>query len=72
MIYLANIITKTKLKVSSFFNITSDFNSVDKNIPTLIIGWKETKELFPNQNILDNRIDEYIYWTFSKREKRYK
>lgn len=72
MIYLANIITKTNIKVSSFFNITSDFNSVDKNIPTLIIGWKETKEIFPNQNILDNKIDGNIYWTFSKREKRYK
>jgi hypothetical protein len=72
MEYIANIITKGKIKNSLFFNITSDFNNINKNIPTLIIGWEETKKLFPNQNILDNKINEHIYWTFSKREKRHK
>lgn len=72
MEYIANIITKSKMEVSSFFNVTSDFESVNKNIPTLIIGWSETKQLFPEQDILEHKISDNIYWTFSKREKRYK
>lgn len=71
MRYIGNIITKGRLEMGAFFNITSDFNSVDTNIPTLIIGWSEVKELFPNQNILENRITDNISWTFSKREKRH-
>ena len=71
MKYLANIITDSKIEVSSFFNISTDFETVDKNIPTLIIGWRKTQSIFPNQNILDKKINENTFWTFSKREKRY-
>lgn len=72
MEYIANIITKNKIDVSNFFNVTSNFDEVDKNIPTLIIGWSEVKKLFPNQDILTSDINDSISWTFSKREKRYK
>jgi hypothetical protein len=69
--YIGNIITKSKLEISSFFNVTSDFNNIDINIPTLIVGWGEVKALFPNQNILESQITNNISWTFSKREKRH-
>lgn len=69
--YIANIVTKSKLETSAFFNVTSDFNTIDTSIPTLIIGWSEVKEIFPNQNILNTKIDDTISWTFSKREKRF-
>ena len=72
MKYIGNIVTNFKIEISSFFNITSDYNSVDTSIPTLIIGWKNVKELFPEQNILCNKIKDNVYWTFSKREKRYR
>lgn len=71
MEYIANIITNNKFEASAFFNITSDFESVNKKIPTLIIGWGLVKTLFPEQNILDFKITEDISWTFSKREKRF-
>ena len=71
MRYIANIITKSKINLGSFFNITNDLNNVDKSIPTLIIGWDEVKKIFPEQNILEKKIDDMLYWTFSKREKRY-
>jgi hypothetical protein len=70
--YIGNIVTKSKLEVSSFFNVTSDFHSIDTSIPTLIVGWSEVKQLFPNQDILDQKIFDNVQWTFSKREKRYK
>lgn len=69
--YIANIVTTSRMNVSSFFNITSDFSTIDKNIPTLIVGWNTVKQLFPNQNILETKINDNISWTFSKREKRY-
>ena len=69
--YIGNIITKGKLEISSYFNVTSDFNNIDINIPTLIVGWGEVKALFPDQNILESQITNNISWTFSKREKRH-
>jgi hypothetical protein len=71
MEYIANIVTKNKIEVSSFFNVTSKFSDINTNIPTIIIGWNEVKQLFPKQDILNPNIDENIIWTFSKREKRY-
>ena len=71
MLYLANIVTNLSIKVSAFFNVTDDYNSVNNNLPTLIIGWKNVKNLFPNQDILCSKINDNTYWTFSKREKRY-
>ena len=72
MKYIANIVTTTKIEVSSYFNVTNDYDSINPELPTLIIGWNNVKQLFENQNILDNKISNNIYWTFSKREKRYK
>lgn len=72
MKYIANIISKSKIETSEFFNVTADFNSVDTTLPTLIIGWKEVKALFPDQDILEYEVTETISWTFSKKEKRYK
>lgn len=72
MKYICNIVTKSKIDYSKFFKVTSNFSSIDTSIPTLIIGWSLVKELYPNQSILENKITDNIYWTFSKREKRYK
>jgi hypothetical protein len=72
MKYICNIVTKSKIDYSKFFKVTSNFSSIDTSIPTLIIGWSLVKDLYPNQSILENKITDNIYWTFSKREKRYK
>lgn len=69
--YIANIVTKSKTDFGVYFNVTSDFSTIDITIPTLIVGWEEVKQLFPTQNILDTKISNTISWTFSKREKRY-
>lgn len=71
MKYIANIITTGKIDISVFFNVTEDIENVDTSIPTLIVGWKEVKQLFPDQNILNPNITDTISWTFSKRERRY-
>lgn len=71
MRYIANIVSKNKIVLSDFFHVTDTISAIDKNVPTLIIGWSLVKELFPEQDILNKKISENVTWTFSKREKRY-
>jgi hypothetical protein len=53
------------------FNILkySDYKKTNE-IPTLLIGWSLVKEIFPHSSILNKKIEENIYWTFSPSEKR--
>lgn len=74
MRYIGRIITNMKMEdVSGFIEITQDASSVvDKQakIPTLIIGYKKVTEIFGETSILDKKIGENLYWTFTKRERR--
>ena len=70
MKYIANIITKGKFKNNGLFHVVNDIKNIDETIPSLIIGWEFTKELFPNVSIIDWKINDNFYWTFGKREKR--
>lgn len=70
MKYIANIITKSRLDVSDYINVTKDITNVDLSIPTLIVGWSNVKEIYPNADILNKRITDTVSWTYSNREKR--
>jgi|YelNatPaOPRAMG01_1025707.scaffolds.fasta_scaffold64540_2 hypothetical protein len=72
MHYIANIITQNPIKIEEFIKISNNFNDIDLTLPTLIIGWDFVKSLFPDKHlsILDDKISENLYWTFSKHEKR--
>jgi hypothetical protein len=70
MKYISNIITKTNLDLGDYINVNKTIENIDTNIPTLIIGWENTKKIFPNANILNKHISDTISWTFSNREKR--
>ena len=70
MKYIANIITKSKIDVGEYINITNTLDEVDLQIPTLIIGWENVKRFFPQADILNKRITETVSWTYSNREKR--
>ena len=70
MKYIANIITKSRLDVSDYINVTKDMTNVDLSIPTLIVGWSNVKEIYPNADILNKRITDTVSWTYSNREKR--
>lgn len=59
------------MDLGAFFNVSNDFSGLNKDIPTLIVGWSDVKSLFPNQDILNSKISDTISWTFSKREKRH-
>lgn len=67
---IANIITDNKLDLPLEFNQVNKLEEISNNLPTLIIGWYKTKELYSNQDILDRKINETTFWTFKKSEQR--
>lgn len=69
--FLGRIISNSKqLDVPFFIEITDKCDNY--SIPTLIIGKKRAIELFSAENIhvLDKKIQENVYWTFAKNERR--
>lgn len=69
MIIVGNIISEDILTgVPNNFFCTKEM--VTNDIPTIIIGWELTKKLFPDSSILNKKIKDNIYWTFSTTEKR--
>ena len=38
------------------------------DVPTLIVGWNCVKNKFPSQNITNKKIDNNLFWSFSKAE----
>ena len=72
MKYIANILTDKKFTDSELYNVVSSKDKLIGDIPTLIIGWGYTKKMYPEANILDWKINDNIFWTYGKREKRNK
>ena len=69
--FLGRIVTKGKMPDVPFFIEVTE-SSGDFSIPTLIIGKKRAIELFgvENVHVLDKKIQDNVYWTFAKNERR--
>lgn len=55
------------------YNIYNFFNKVDKiddNEITLIVGWRNAKQLYPDMSILNWKISDNIYWTVEPEEDK--
>jgi len=71
--YLGNIVVSETLSGGTIPTNVGEISVTDyvETIhPTLIIGWENTKALYPNVSILNKEIKENLYWTFSPHEKR--
>ena len=70
---LGSIVSRRKIKEKiNFIEVVNEIDLVsDKEKPILIIGYNEAKSIYPNISILDKKISNNIYWTFSKTEKKY-
>lgn len=55
-----------------FIDVTADTSAIDNSMPTLIIGKKRAEEIYGKDKIkvLNKRIEENIYWTYAKNERR--
>lgn len=67
---IGNIITSDSLKVDENFNVVDSLDGIIEGIPTLIIGLDNVKKIETKLNFVDRKLDDLIYWTFSKKEKR--
>lgn len=69
---LGYIVTKNKIEsVLPFIQVVSSFRLInEKSKPILIIGLEEAKKHASSFSILNKKIDENVFWTFGKREKR--
>jgi hypothetical protein len=53
--------------IPDFFNNVKEIN--DEQM-TLIVGWKNTKQLYPQMSILNWKISDNIYWTVEPNEDK--
>ena len=70
MKYVANILTDEPFPDAELYNVVQDRVSLVPDIPTLIVGWEKTKELYPDASIIEWKVDENVYWTYGKYERR--
>ena len=68
---LGYIVTDRKLKnIDGFVGQVGDISLADSTKPILIASWKKAKQDSRYKGILDKKLDENLYWTFSPTESR--
>lgn len=72
MKFIANILTDKNLSFNELYNVVKTKDDIINGIPTLVIGWEYTKNMYPNANILDWEVEKNVYWTYGSRERRNK
>ena len=67
---IGNIVSSSKINEDNF-KLFDEIESVDNSLPTLIVGWNKTKEIFGDKiSILNKKISDNLYWTFLPTERR--
>lgn len=70
--FIGNIITTyNKDKFPKFFNVTNNYEDRVKNIPTIIIGLEDAREIISNFLIIKKRYSDNLWWTYKKTERKY-
>lgn len=73
-IKLGNIISEQEIiNKDDIINYYIEYNDIRDNIlPTLIVGWKLTKQIFGENtvSILNKKIKDNLFWTFNKEERQ--
>lgn len=68
---VGKIYSKKKINTITYIDNVNSFDNIDNTTPCLIVGWENARNIYNNSiNILDKKIDNNIFWTFSKTEKR--
>lgn len=70
---LGQILTSYKnIEVNEFIRVTNDKTTLDNKLPLLIIGKNNAREIIGESNMkyLDRKVNDKIYWTFGKTERR--
>jgi len=71
---LGYIVTDTpvskEIHISKKIKVIPFDKFIETDTPTLLLGWEKVKELYPETSILNKKIKNNLYWTFSPKEKR--
>jgi len=60
--YIGNIITDEKIKVSKLFNVVESIDKTIDSIPSLYVGLKNAKSLNVELNYLERKLDDLTLW----------
>lgn len=67
---VANIVSTNNIEVPKEFSVYKSIEEIDKNLPTLIVGWNIVNKHYPNFDILNKELTKNVFWTFKKTERR--
>lgn len=70
MKYIGNILSDEPISLGILFKVVQSMDDASDNVPTLIIGWEKTKELYPSASIIEWNVADNVYWTYGKYERR--
>jgi hypothetical protein len=67
---IGNIVIKEEIDFNylDFFNIVKDYNSIDKNLPTLIVGIDLVKSIIGRDpdDYVERKLNDMLFWTFDE------
>ena len=64
------VVGKKLTNIEGFVEQVHSIEEADSTKPILIVGWDNAKQ-FEGYNILERKLSEGVFWTFSKAENRY-
>lgn len=67
---IANIVTSNSLDVDDNINIVESMNDIIEGLPTLVTSYKWVRENFDDYDVYDKKLNDKLYWTFAKTERR--
>ena len=72
IVYEAELINHTKVEYVNYINEATEYDKLDKTLPTLYVGWSFMKQCNPNNEIIQNTnilskkiITNELYWECS-------
>jgi hypothetical protein len=67
---IANIVTSNKVDVSNDINVVRSLNDIIEGIPTLVTSYEWVSENYTDYDIYDKKLNDNLYWTFARTERR--
>lgn len=68
---LGYIVSDKKINnVKGFVEVVNDISLADTTKPVLLVGLENAKKNIKNFSILDKKVNDNLFWTFKKTEKR--
>ena len=67
---IANIVTSNKVDVTDDINVVKELSDIIEGIPTLVTSYIWVSTNYDDYEIYDKKIEENLYWTFARTERR--